>query len=128
MIIESFIYVHKVCNSLVECCNTGKLDNSFQDDFRGKFVDRWKSFISHVLSWITSNGFSITNWKIKKWLLRLEGAIDYFEGESILHDCSIFDMKNSPADSILMVLNHEGKWFEVSEQYNCNLFILNIYQ
>ena len=43
------------------------------------------------------------------WLLRLEGAIDYFEGESILHECSIFDMKNSPADSILIVLNHEGK-------------------
>jgi len=61
----------QVCNSLVECCNTGKLDNSFHDDFR-------------------------------------EGAIDYFEGESILHECSIFDMKNSPADSILIVLNHEG--------------------
>lgn len=72
---------------------------------------------------MNNNGFSITNWKIKKWLLRLEGAIDYFEGESILHDCSIFDMKNSPADSILMVLNHEGKWFEISEQYNCNLSI-----
>ena len=38
MIIESSIYVHKVCNSLVECCNTGKLDNSFHDDFRGKNI------------------------------------------------------------------------------------------
>ena len=38
MIIKSSIYVLKVCNSLVECCNTGKLDNSFHDDFRGKTI------------------------------------------------------------------------------------------
>ena len=69
-----------------------------------------------------NNGLPTSNWKIWKWLLRLEGAIDYFEGESILHDCSIFDMKNSPADSMLMVLNHEGKWFEFREQYNYDLF------
>ena len=47
LIIESFMNFHKVCNSLVECCNTGKLDNSFHDDFRGKLIDRWKNCISH---------------------------------------------------------------------------------
>merc|ERR1712018_365642 len=61
----------QVCNSYVECCNTGKLDVPFHDDF-------------------------------------YEGAIDTFEGESILHNCSTFDMKKSPANSILMTLNHEG--------------------
>ena len=41
---QKLMNFHKVCNSLVECCNTGKLDNSFHDDFRGKLIDRWKNF------------------------------------------------------------------------------------
>ena len=57
-----------------------------------------------------------------------EGAIDTFEGESILHDCSIFDMKNSPADSILMTLNHEGKLISFNIILETQCYSLSAYK
>ena len=104
--LKSLFIFDQICNSRGDCCNTGKLDNPFHNDFNGKNISKVLHFIAAIILLNSIGDIKFTYLNEFIFMVFSEGGTDEFTDQKILSQCYRFDLHSDLA--IKMTLNHEG--------------------